>query len=177
MGISPRSVRSATWAQVARMRCSRFSRLRRKMALSVLTCTAVKERIDGGAQGGHGGHGGGEILGGHGRGDGGLGGIEGGEQGAFLGVSAKGRVGAEAVFHAVLLFGLRQDVVGALEPLHEVLAVLGFQERGEGGGAVDEQGQVVIAGHGEAGVDHVMRMPWSRRKTLRRSWKKARRLS
>ena len=47
-------------------------------------------------------------------------------------------------------------VVGALEALQQVRAVLGFQEGGEGLGAFDQQGQVVIAGHGKAGVDQVV---------------------
>ena len=54
------------------------------------------------------------------------------------------------------MFGLGQNGVGALEALQQVRAILGFQEGGEGLGPFDEQGEVVIAGHGKAGVDQVV---------------------
>ncbi len=116
-----------------------------------------EEGVDGRAEGGHRGHGGGEVFLGHRGGDGGFGGVEGGEKGVFLGRFGEFDVGPVGVFDAVLLLGLRQDRIRALEALDQVRAVGGFEEGGKGCGAVDEQGQVVVPRHGEAGVDDVMR--------------------
>ncbi len=126
------------------MRLSRFRRLRRRIWLSVLTCTASKKASSGRAQGGHRGHGGGEIFGFHCGGDFGLGCVEGGEEGFFLRRFCKFNVCAVGIFHAVFFLGLGEDVVGAFEPLQEVFTVVGFEGFGESFGAFDEEGQVVV---------------------------------
>ncbi len=60
------------------------------------------------------------------------------------------------VFDPVLLLGLGQDVVGALEPLDQVFAVVGVEGCRQRLGPFDQQGQVVVARHGDAGVDDVV---------------------
>ena len=47
-------------------------------------------------------------------------------------------------------------LLARLKPCSRFGAVLGLQEGRERLGALDEQGQVVVAGHGEAGVDDVV---------------------
>jgi len=88
--------------------------------------------------------------------DGGGSGIEGGKQFLFrISVRELG-VGPVGVFDAVLFLGLREDVVGALKPLDQVLTVVGVQRRLQGSGAFDQKGQVVGLRHGKAGVNHVV---------------------
>ena len=116
----------------------------------------LEKRVDGGTKGGHRGHCGGEILLHHGGRDGCLGLCDCREQRALLVGLGELRVAAVGVFDAVALLGLRQDVVGPLEPLKQVLAVVGLEERGKRLGTLDEQGEVIVAGHGEAGVDDVV---------------------
>ena len=115
-----------------------------------------EEGVNRRAQGGHGGHGGGEIFLCHRRGDGSFGRVEGREERAFFVGFREFHIRAEGIFHAVLLFGLRQDGVGAFVALQQVRAVFGFQEGCQRRGAVDQQRQVIIAGHGKAGVNDVM---------------------
>ena len=116
----------------------------------------LEERVNGSAQGRHGPHGGGEILGFEGLGDLRLCGVEGSEKRALLFRLGEFHIRAEGIFDAVFFFGLCQNVVGPLEALHQVLAIVGFQEIGEGRGAVDQQGEIVISFHHQTGVDHVM---------------------
>ena len=51
---------------------------------------------------------------------------------------------------------MAEDVVGAFEALDQVLAVVGFQCLRQGAGAFDQEGQIVAAVHGDAGVDDVV---------------------
>ena len=116
----------------------------------------LEKGVDRGAERGHRRHRGGEVFRFHGRGDDGFRSVEGREQGAFFGRFGEFDVRALGIFNAVLLFRLRQDRVGALEALQQVRAIVGLEEGGEGAGAVDKEGEVVIAGHGQAGVDDIM---------------------
>jgi hypothetical protein len=82
--------------------------------------------------------------------------VEGGEEGALLVGLGPFRVGAVGVFDAVLGLGLGEEVGGALEALEEVGAVLGLEERRQRLGPPDEEDEVVVPRHGEAGVDDVV---------------------
>jgi hypothetical protein len=115
-----------------------------------------EEGINRGAEFGHCLHRGGEILGRHGGGNGGFGQIKGGEEGALFVSFSEFDVCAEGVFDAVLSLGLAENRVGAFVALQEVGAIFGFEEGGKGGGAIDEERQVIVARHGEAGVDDVV---------------------
>src|SRR6056297_4314019 len=116
----------------------------------------LEKRIDGRAQGGHGPHCPGEILCLESGGDLRLCGVEGCEERLFLVGLGEFHIRAEGIFDAVFFFGLCEDVVGPLEALQQVLTIIRVQERPERAGAVDEQGEIVIALHRKAGVDHVM---------------------
>ena len=119
-----------------------------------------EEGVDRGAQGGHGLHRGVEILGLDGGVDLRLGGGQRVEQRGFAGVLGKLGVRAEFIGHAVLFLGLGQDVVGALEALHQVLAILGRQHAAQGLGTLDQKRQIIRAGHRQTGVDHVVPQPF-----------------
>jgi hypothetical protein len=126
------------------------------IGLSLFTCTSVKKASMGARKAGHGGHGGGEIFGFQRRGDRGFGLVQGGEQGT-LGVGfGEFRISAIGVLDTVLVLGLGQDVAGAAEPRQQVGPVFGFQHRRQRFGALDQQRQVIIAGHGKAGVDDIV---------------------
>ena len=116
----------------------------------------VKKPVDGGAQSGHRGHGGSEIFGFHRGCDDGFGVVKGREQAAFRVGFREFGVCPVGLFNAVFRLCLGQDGVRAFEPLDQVRAIGSFQKRGEGLGAVYQLGQVIVAGHGEAGVDDVV---------------------
>ena len=116
----------------------------------------LEKRIDGRAQPGHRAHRGGEVLGLHCRCDLGLGGVERGEECLFLRRLGQFRIGAEGVFDPVGVLGLREDVVRALEPLQQVLAILGFQHVAQRLSAPHQQRKVVGTGHGKTGIDYVV---------------------
>ncbi len=47
-------------------------------------------------------------------------------------------------------------LLARLKPCEQVGAVVGGEEVLQRAGAGDDEGEVVVAGHGEAGVDHVV---------------------
>ncbi len=85
-----------------------------------------------------------------------LGGVEGGEEGAFgFGLGEAG-VGVEGILDAVLPFLLGEDVHGALVAGEEVRAVVGGEEGLQRADAGDEEDEVVLAAELEGGVDDVV---------------------
>ena len=54
-------------------------------------------------------------------------------------------IGAIGIFDAVLVLGLRQNVVGPLEPLQQIFPVLGLQDRIQRSRPTDEQREILQA--------------------------------
>ncbi len=101
-----------------------------------------KKRIHRSAQGGHCRHRGGEILRRQGRGDCGLGCVEGGKQGAFFVGFGEFQISAKGIFDAIFFFGLSEDVVGAFKALNQVFSILGLHYLMQRAGAGDQLQQV-----------------------------------
>ena len=78
------------------------------------------------------------------------------EQRALLVRLGKLHIRAIGIFHAILGLGLAENIVGALEALQKVFAIVGLEESRKRLGPFDEQGKVIVARHGKAGVNHIV---------------------